>query len=162
VALERVVLRALEKERERRFRTASEFRSALREALPRAGALPGASGVLDVVRSGGGERITLSLDIAGARAWLASQWARLPGRVQTGARRARDAWRALPARARHATLGGAAIVLVALAIALGRGGSPEKPKPVAPAVAGPVKLAEAALTNGDVARARVILTEELS
>jgi len=139
-ALERIVLRALEKKRDQRFPSATAFLSAL-DAL---GALHGG----EARRSGSAS--PLSVDAVRAR--LSALRYRLPARTR----------RLMPALAVILLLGLFALALVFRSPRRGPTSTPPPPKPVAPEIARPIKLAEEALTRGELLKARTILTQELS
>jgi tRNA A-37 threonylcarbamoyl transferase component Bud32 len=138
-ALEQVVLGALRKRRTERYPTASAFLAALdaAEAQP---AL--AVGAARAGRSSWPDRL---------RPHVATTWHRLPE----------------PMRRLAPVFGIAALALVFVGITVlrrpahGPASTPPAPQAAPPAVQAPVKLAEEALSRGDLVRARTILTEQL-
>jgi serine/threonine-protein kinase len=131
-ALEQVVRRALAKKREERFRSATEFLSAL-------------DGVGEATHSG--------LHAHAPSRSLLAQVRPLLDRVPPQFRRLLPAF---------------AIALLAILFGTfalrhhGPASTPPPPKPATPEVARYTQLAEEALSQGDLAKARIILTEQLA
>jgi tRNA A-37 threonylcarbamoyl transferase component Bud32/tetratricopeptide (TPR) repeat protein len=157
-ALESVVMRALEKERERRFGTAAEFREALERAE--------AAGLASVdawarLGTAAGPALWAGLGkLRTALGWLV--------RHMAGATRALIA--RLPPRAQPWLKPAAAFVAVILVVALlfgHRHGAaprllPPNPRPVAQEMKSPIKQIESAMAKGHLAEARVLIMQQIS
>ena len=170
-AVEAVVMRALEKERERRFGTATEFREALEtdEATVRRA---GARLVAASVRLGKIAGVALwarrsELWAALRKLWIALAWA---GRRL--ARAARSLLARLPPAAQPWVKAAAALLAVGLVLVLAlivghRHGSaprlpPPRPIPVAQEMKSPIKQIEAAMAKAHFAEARVLIMQQIS
>jgi eukaryotic-like serine/threonine-protein kinase len=179
-ALERIVLKALEKKREDRYATAAEMGAALAGL----GVLVGGEGsdAGGVGTLTGAFRVTASAVSASARDTVARASARWPwlGRALAAVGRA---WRpvhrllgralqALPAPARLPIAVGVPLLLAVLLVVWAASGGkpaptgaaapPPRPQPVAPDVAAALRPAENAIGRGDLRAARAILQAQLS
>jgi tRNA A-37 threonylcarbamoyl transferase component Bud32/tetratricopeptide (TPR) repeat protein len=137
--LEAVVMRALEKDRARRFASAAEFRLALENIKP------------DTVRAVVAQVPALwSRGVGLAR----REFARLPWKVR----------RWVPA----GLLAGVVLVLALLPFVCSRppptapAAAPPKPKPVEPALQGAVRRIEEAMAKGQLSEARLLLMQQIS
>jgi tetratricopeptide (TPR) repeat protein len=167
--LEAVVMRVLEKDRDKRFATATEFR----EALDRS-----ATDVAELGARFAAESVRMGLS-AGARLWakrpvavaLARRGFRGLGRVKAKIDElAQPVLRFLPAWLRRFVVPAVLVVLV-LVLLLARGGGkkpiaakqePPKPKPVAAELKSPLKQIEETMAKGAFAEARVLLMQQIS
>jgi tRNA A-37 threonylcarbamoyl transferase component Bud32/cytochrome c-type biogenesis protein CcmH/NrfG len=167
-ALEAVVMRALDKDRDKRFATASEFREAIERSSTDVAEL-GARFAASSVRMG------LSL---GAKLWaqkplvvafLRKAWAGLArgkARLDT---LAYPVLKRAPERLRRFLVPAFLVVLV-LVLVLARGSrkgaspklEPPKPKPVAAELKSPIKHIEDAMAKGALTEARVMLMQQIS
>ena len=138
-ALEQVVRRALAKKRDERFRSATEFQSALEM-------------VGEVTNPGLRVRSSSSVPSISLRPLadrVASTWNRIPAQTR----------RYVP----WVAIGLLVILIGSLTIKRhGPTSTPPPPKPAAPEVARYTQLAEEALSQGDLGKARIILTEQLA
>jgi len=168
-ALEAVVLCALEKGRDKRFATATEFREAIQHAsadVAGRGAHPAASSV----------RPGISL---GARIWAKRPvvaalgrhlWHGLVFLKVKADHLARPLLRRLPEKLRRFVLPGVAVLLLAVLVFAASGGrkgaspklEPPKPKPVAPEMKSPLKRIEEAMAKAHLTEARVLLLQQIS
>jgi hypothetical protein len=157
-ALESVVMRALEKERERRFGTAAEFREALEQAEAAGSASADAWARLGTAA---GPALWAGLGtLRVALGWLVRQMARA-SRASIGR---------LPPRAQPWVKPAAALVAVILVVALllgHRHGAaprllPPKPRPVAQEMKSPIKQIEATMAEGHLAEARILIMQQIS
>ncbi len=152
-AVQAVVMRALEKDRERRFASAREFRVALETAeLARSPVLPWRSRLGSWRDGVGRARQVLSERVRDILARMRELKARLPRRLQP--------W-ALPT------------LLALLALLIGTWGyscrkgaaprlPPPTPKPVAQEMKSPIKEIEEAMTKARLAEARVLIMQQIS
>jgi hypothetical protein len=168
-ALETVVMRVLEKERDRRYASATEFREAIEHASTDAAEL-GARFAASSVRMG----FTL-----GAKLWAkrpvvvtAGQrtWARIcavKGKIDE---RAHPVLKYLPEKTRRYALPGVVVIFL-LVLLFARGGGrkgaspklePPKPKPVAAEMKSPIKHIEETMAKGLLTEARVLLMQQIS
>ena len=161
--LQAVVMRVLEKERERRYRTAAEFREALEKAE--------ATGMAEApVRLGGktGARLWARKWMLGAalgKLWIALGWAG----CQT-ARAGHSLIARLPARAQPWAKPAAVLIAAAFVVALLYGHrhgvaprlQPPRPRPVAQEMKSPIKQIEAAMAKAHFAEARVLIMQQIS
>jgi hypothetical protein len=166
-SVEAVVMRALQKDRERRYATAAEFREALEMAEA----------------SGGGVRLTAASVRLGrtvgaalwARRWmvraaLGKLWVALGWAARQTARAARSLIACLPARAqpwiKPAVVLIAVVFVVALLFSHRRGAAPHlqppHPKPVAQEMKSPIKQIEAAMAKAHFAEARILIMQQIS
>jgi eukaryotic-like serine/threonine-protein kinase len=160
-SLEAVVMRALEKDRERRYRTAAEFREAL-ERTEVAGV--GARAAAVPARLGAWARRWMLWAALGTL-WVALGWV---GRQL--ARAARSLVARLPPRARPWAKPAAAFVAAGLVVALlysHRNGAaprlpPPQPRPVAQEMKSPIKQIEDAMAKAHFAEARVLIMQQIS
>ena len=168
--LEAIVLRVLEKDRAKRFATATELREAIERASTDVAEL-GARFAADSVRMG----ITV-----GARLWAKRPVAVAAVRRGLGALGrgkgkldglAHPVLRFLPERLRRFAFPAVLAVLVLLLLLLARGGSkqgaapklePPKPKPVAAPLKSPLKHIEETMGKGLFAEARVLIMQQIS
>jgi serine/threonine-protein kinase len=165
--LEAVVMRALEKERERRYSTAAEFREALEKAeVSGAGvSLAAASAHLGRTVAGALWARRWMLRVVLGTLWVVLGWA---GR-QT-ARAMRSLIARLPPAAQPGVKPVAALVAVGLIVSLFYGlrhGAtprlqPPRPRPVAQEMKSPIKQIEAAMARGHVAEARGLIMQQIS
>jgi hypothetical protein len=169
-ALEAVVMRVLEKERDKRFSSAAEFREAIENSFTDVAEM-GARFAASSVRMG----FSLGAKI----------WARRPAAVAVASRawnglcavkgkideRAAPVLKYLPATPRRFAVPGAAILLLlVLLIARGGGGhkgaspklEPPRPKPVAPELKSPIKHIEETMAKGLLTEARVLIMQQIS
>jgi serine/threonine-protein kinase len=165
--LEAVVMRSLEKERERRYRTAAEFREALEKAEAIGmGARPAAA----PVRLG-----SKAVAALWARRWmmwavLGKLWFALGWAGCQMARAARSLIARLPPRARPWAKPVAALVAAGFVVALLYGHrhgvaprlQPPRPRPVAQEMKSPIKQIEAAMAKAHFAEARVLIMQQIS
>jgi len=157
-ALEAVVMRALEKERERRFATAAEFREALEKA--ESARLASRDAWARLVAAAGPALWDSLGKLRTALGWLVRQMARA----------SRASIARLPPRARQWLKPAAALVAVILVAAFlfsQRHGAapsllPPKPRPVAQEMKSPIKQIEAAMAEGHVAEARILIMQQIS
>jgi hypothetical protein len=154
--LQSVVMRAMEKERERRYSTAAEFREALERAEA---AGPDASLVVAPVGAGA-VLWTAQSKLRVALGWLGRQLARA----------VRWLIARLPPAARPWVKPAAALVAVGLVVALlfgHRHGAaprllPPRPIPVAQEMKSPIKQIEATMAKGHFAEARILTMQQIS
>ena len=138
-ALEAVVMRALEKDRARRFQSAAEFRQALEQVRP--------DSVTSMARR-------LPEILGRGLSVLRTEFSRLPWPVRR--------W------VRPGLLGAAAVLLVALPFLCSRppptapAAAPPKPKPVEPALQAPIRRIEEAMARGQLSEARLLLMQQIS
>jgi hypothetical protein len=168
--LEAVVIRALEKERDKRFSTAAAFR----EALERSSTDVAELGARFAARS-----VRLGIH-AGARLWarrsealalLRRGWATVArGKAQLD-RLADPVLRHLPAAIRRFVIPAIAALLLALLVVPSVGGrhkgtspksEPPKPKPVARELKSPIKHIEETMAKGQLIEARVLIMQQIS
>ena len=166
--LENVIMRVLEKDRDRRFATAAEFREALEVSSTDVAEL-GARFAAESVRMG---------RTAGAKLWAKRSAAiALARRGWTGACRAKagldklayPALKLLPEKLRRFVLPTLTLLLIVGLLLVrggGRGASPKleppKPKPVAPELRSPIKAIEENMAKGHLTEARVIIMQQIS
>ncbi len=147
IEVERAVLRAMAKNRDERFASATEFLAALRgEGIVDAPArTPTRSSIVSVASSEGAGRFTLTLDVNRLRAEASTRW--------TG----------LSTRSRRTVFAvAAALTLSMLVLGVRSFREPTKPQPVGTALIVALKPAEDALARGDLPAARAILMQRLS
>ena len=157
-ALQAVVMRALQKERERRFGTAAEFRQALERA--EAAGSPSVDAWARLGRAAGPALRDGLGTLRVALGWLRRHLASV----------ARSLIARLPPRARPWAKPVAALVIVGFVVALlygHRHGAapsllPPKPRPVAQEMKSPIKQIEAAMAEGHVAEARILIMQQIS
>jgi eukaryotic-like serine/threonine-protein kinase len=171
-ALETVVLRALEKERDKRFTTAAELREAIERSSTDVAEL-GARFAAESVRMGfsAGARLWAKRPLAVAglrRVWdvIGRGKARLD-------RLAEPVLKHLPAKIRRFAVPAVAVLLLCVLL-FARGGGPRKalgpspkleppkPKPVAAEMKSPLKLIEEAMAKGHLTEARVLIMQQIS
>jgi tRNA A-37 threonylcarbamoyl transferase component Bud32 len=141
-AIERAILRAMDKDRTARFQTAAEFLAALEGGVT--GAAPRTSAVFEVSRGvQRPSRLTFTVDLDAMRATARSFWAQRS------------------AGSKRAIVGGAVAMIAALVAAVTLGG-PSKPAKPDAEIAAALKPAEDALARGDLAAARAVLLQQLS
>jgi hypothetical protein len=169
-ALESVVMRVLEKERDKRFASATALREAIESASTDAAEL-GARFAASSVRMG----FTLGAKV----------WAKRPVVVAAGKRtwtrvcevkdkidqRAYPVLKYLPEKARRHAVPGV-VVLLLLVLLFARGGGkgkgaspklePPKPKPVAAEMKSPIKHIEETMAQGQLTEARVLIMQQIS
>ena len=169
-ALEAVVMRVLEKERDKRFASATEFREALERSSTDVAEL-GARFAAESVRMGFS---------AGAKLW-----AQRPAAIAVGRRawtglcavkakvdeRAHPVLKFVPEKPRRYVVPGA-VVLLLLVLLFARGGGnkkaaalklePPKPKPVAAELKSPIKHIEETMGKGLFTEARVLIMQQIS
>jgi len=169
-ALESVVMRVLEKERDKRFSSAAEFRAAIESASTDAAEL-GARFAASSVRMG----FTLGAKVwakhpavvaAGRRAWV--RVCDLKGKID---QRAYPVLKHLPEKPRRYAVPGV-LVLILVVLLFARGGGkakgagprlePPKPKPVAAEMKSPIKQIEETMAKGLLTEARVLLMQQIS
>jgi hypothetical protein len=169
-ALESVVMRVLEKERDKRFASATEFREAIEGASTDAAEL-GARFAASSVRMG----FTLGAKVwsqrpvvaaAGKRAW--TRVCEVKGKLD---QRAHPVLKYLPEKVRRHALPGV-VVLLLLVLFFARGGGkskgaspklePPKPKPVAAEMKSPIKHIEETMAKGQITEARVLIMQQIS
>ncbi|HEX7507850.1 MAG TPA: protein kinase [Polyangia bacterium] len=168
--LESVVMRVLEKERDKRFSRATEFREAIESASTDAAEL-GARFAASSVRMG----FTLGAKVwsqrpvvvaAGKRAW--TRVGEVKDKIDE---RAHPVLKYLPEKARRYAVPGV-VVLLLLVLLFARGGSkpkgaalklePPKPKPVAAEMKSPIKHIEETMAKGQLTEARVLIMQQIS
>ncbi len=166
--LEAIVLRVLEKDRNKRFATAAELREALDRASTDVAEL-GARFAAESVRRGitVGARLWAKRPVAVAavrRGWgvLGRGKARLDAAAQ-------PVLRHLPEKLRRFVLPAVALLLLIVLVTLGgekQGPAPElappKPKPVAAPLKSPIKHIEETMAKGLFAEARVLIMQQIS
>ncbi len=168
-ALEAAVLRALEKDRDKRFVSAAEFRKALEDAHTDA-AERGARFAASSVRMGFslGAKLWAQRPVveqALGRAWQAVRTVK--GKADE---HVQPVLKRLPERARPWAIPGLVILLLlVLVFARGSGhkGSapklePPKPRPVAAELKSPIKHIEDAMAKGQITEARVLIMQQIS
>ena len=165
--VEAVVMRALQKDRERRYGAAAEFREALEEAeAPGAGVrLAAASARLGKTAGAALWARRWMVRAALGKLWVALGWA---GRQM--ARAARSLIARLPPAAQPWVRPVAALVIVGLVVALlfgHRHGAapyllPPRPKPVAQEMKSPIKQIEGAMAKAHFAEARILIMQQIS
>jgi hypothetical protein len=167
-ALEAVVMRVLEKERDKRFANANEFREAI-ENLSTDVAERGARLAASSVRMGFtlGAKVWAKRPVvvaAGQRAW--SGLCAVKGKIDE---RAHPVLKHLPAKSRRFAVPGV-VVLLLLVLVLARGGrkgaspklEPPKPKPVAAEMKSPIKHIEETMAKGLITEARMLIMQQIS
>ena len=169
-ALESVVMRVLEKERDKRFASATALREAIESASTDAAEL-GARFAASSVRMG----FTLGAKVwskrpvvvaAGKRAWT-----RVRGVKGKLDQRAHPVLKYLPEKARRYAVPGV-VVLLLLVLLFVRGGGkakgaspklePPKPKPVAAEMKSPIQHIEETMAKGQITEARVLIMQQIS
>ena len=169
-ALESVVMRVLEKERDKRFANATEFRMAIENASTDAAELS-ARFAASSVRMG----FTL-----GAKVWAKhpvvvaagrSAWSRVCVVKDKMDKRAHPVLKHLPENMRRYAVPGV-VVLLLLVLLFARGGGkpkgaspklePPKPKPVAAELKSPIKHIEETMAKGLLTEARVLIMQQIS
>jgi serine/threonine-protein kinase len=155
-SLEAVVMRALDKDRARRFSTSAEFRAALEKAQ--------ATGV--GARLGAGAWASRSMLWAAlGKLWVALGWAG----CQT-ARAGHSLIARLPARAQPWAKPAAVLIAAAFVVALLYGHrhgaaprlQPPRPQPVAQEMQSPIKQIEDAMAKAHFAEARILIMQQIS
>jgi serine/threonine-protein kinase len=166
-SVEAVVMRALQKDRERRYGTAAEFRAALEQAeLSGAGVRLAAASV----RLGKTAGAALWARRWMLRAALGKLWVALGWAGRQVARAARSLIARLPPAAQPWARPVAALAVVGIVVALSFGHrhgaaprlQPPRPKPVAQEMKSPVKQIEAAMAKGHLAEARGLIMQQIS
>jgi hypothetical protein len=168
--LEAIVMRALEKERDKRFASAADFHAALDRSSTDVAEL-GARFAANSVRMG----IT-----AGAKVWarrgeamafLRRAWSKIvevKGRLD---QRAQPLLKHLPAPARRYAIPGVATLLLIILLWPSGGGTrkgaspktePPKPKPVAAELKSPIQHIEETMSKGQLTEARVLIMQQIS
>jgi serine/threonine protein kinase len=168
-ALEVAVMRALEKERDKRFATATEFREAIRRASTDA-AERGARLAASSVRMG----FSVAAKIWAKRplvvAFARRIWRGL-GLLEAKTNEiAQPVLKRLPEKTRRFAVPGAAILLIVGSILVFGGGQkgaapklePPKPKPVTPEMRSPIKRIEETMAKGLLTEARVLIMQQIS
>jgi len=168
-AVEAAVMRALEKERERRFSTATEFREALERAEAEA---EGAGARLAAASARLGKEAGAALWARRSLVWgaLHKLWRAMGWAGRRMARAARSSIARLPPRVRPWVKPAAALAAVAtIAILLfgHRHGAaprllPPRPRPVAQELKSPIKQIEAAMAKAHLAEARMLIMQQIS
>jgi serine/threonine-protein kinase len=180
-ALERIVLKALEKNRDDRYATAAEMKAALAGLGVLAGGEGSDAGGVGSLT--GAFRVTASALSASARDTVARATSRWPwlGRAVAALGRALRpvgsllgrALRALPPTAQRPVAVGVPVLLVLLLVVwaaagggkpapVGPAAPPPAPQPLKPDVAAALRPAEEAIGRGDLQAARAILQAQLS
>jgi serine/threonine-protein kinase len=159
-SVEVVVMRALEKDRARRYSTAAEFREALEKAEEDAGGA-GLAAVSARFGKTAGATLWASLhQLWAGLNWVARQLARTTGWLIARLPAAARPWAKLAA-----ALVGVGIVAVLL-FGHRHGAAPRlappQPKPVAQEMKSPIKLIEAAMAKAHFAEARVLIMQQIS
>jgi hypothetical protein len=169
-ALETVVMRVLEKERDKRFSTATEFREAIENSSTDVAEL-GARFAASSVRMGFsfGAKVWAKRPVVAAvarRAW--NGLCAVKGKIDE---RAHPVLKHLPATPRRFAVPGLAVLLL-LVLLLARGGGghkgaspklePPKPKPVAAEMKSPIKHIEETMAKGQITEARVLIMQQIS
>ena len=168
-ALETVVMRALEKERERRYSTAAEFREALERAEAEVG---GAGERLAAVAARLGKTVGAGLWARRSLPWAAFRklWRALGWAGRRMARAVGSLIARLPLRAQPWVKPVAVLVAAALVAILlfgHRHGAaprllPPRPRPVAQEMKSPIKDIEDAMARAHLTEARVLIMQQIS
>jgi|ERR1019366_2739228 serine/threonine-protein kinase len=168
-ALEAAVMRALEKDRDKRFASAAEFRKALEVAhtdVAERGALFAASSVrlgFSVGAKLWAQRPVIALALR--RAWRAVRTVK--GRADA---HAQPVLKRLPERVRPWAIPGL-VILLFLTLVMTRGAGrkgatprlePPKPRPVAAELKSPIKHIEDTMAKGQLTEARVLIMQQIS
>jgi hypothetical protein len=169
-ALEAVVMRVLEKERDKRYASATEFRAAVENASTDAAEL-GARFAASSVRMGfsiGAKIWSKRPVVVSAGRWV---WARVGAIKRKLDALAHPALKHLPQGARRFAVP-SAVVLLLLALLFARGGGgrkgaspkqePPKPKPVAAEMKSPIRHIEETMAKGLLTEARVLIMQQIS
>jgi len=168
-SVEAVVMRALEKDRERRYSTAAEFRDALEnaEAEPSGAGVRLAAASARLGKTAGGalwDRRWM-LSVALRSLWIGLGWV-----VRQLVRAGRWLIVRLPPPARPWAKLGAALVGVGIIASLFFGHrhgvaprlAPPRPQPVAQEMKSPIKQIETAMAKGRFAEARILIMQQIS
>jgi tRNA A-37 threonylcarbamoyl transferase component Bud32 len=169
-ALEAVVLRALEKDRSKRFATAAEFREAIERSSTDVAEL-GARFAAESVRMGLTAGVRLWAKWPTVVAHAKRGWVRVGEGKQKLDRWAHPVLKRVPEKGRRFVIPGL-VVLLLLVLLFARGGAPKqvvalkqeppKPKPVAVELKSPIKHIEETMAKGAFAEARVLIMQQIS
>jgi hypothetical protein len=168
--LETVVMRALEKERDKRFASAAEFRASLERSSTDVAEL-GARFAARSVRMGIHAGARLWARRSDALALLRRGWARLMQGKGKLDKLASPALKHLPAALRRFVVPAVALLLLVVLFLPTFGGrhqraplksEPPKPKPVAPELKSPIKRIEETMAKGQLVEARVLIMQQIS
>jgi hypothetical protein len=168
-ALETVVMRVLEKERDKRFSSATEFREAIENSSTDVAEM-GARFAASSVRMGFtiGAKVWAKRPVvvaAGRRTW--SGLRAVKGKIDE---HAHPVLKYLPGKSRRFAVPGV-VVLLLFVLLLARGGGrkgaspklePPKPKPVAAELKSPIKHIEETMAKGSLTEARVLIMQQIS
>ena len=168
--LETVVMRVLEKDRDKRFATATEFREAIERSSTDVAEL-GARFAAESVRMGFSAGAKLWSKRPAALAVLRRGWESM-GRLKAKLDQlAHPVLRHVPEKPRRFVVP-AVVVLLLLVLLFARGGGskktvalkqePPKPKPVAVELKSPIKHIEETMAKGLFAEARVLIMQQIS
>jgi len=167
-ALETVVMRVLEKERDKRYASATELREAIEHASTDAAEL-GARFAASSVRMG----FTLGAKLWAKRPVVVSVgqrvWSRICAVKAKIDERAHPVLKLLPEKPRRYAVPGVVVILL-LVLLFARGGrkgaspklEPPKPKPVAAEMKSPIKHIEETMAKGLLTEARVLIMQQIS
>ena len=167
--LESVVMRVLEKDRDKRFATAAEFREAIENSSTDVAEL-GARLAADSVRMGLSAGVKLWARRPEAVALLRRGWATVGQGKAKLDQVAAPGLKYLPERTRRFALPFVAVLLL-LVLLFSRGGGrkgpspklePPKPKPVAAEMKSPIKHIEETMAKGLITEARVLIMQQIS
>ena len=167
--VEAVVMRALEKERERRFGTAAEFREALERAEAE---VDGAGERLAAATARLGKTVGAALWAGRSLLWAALRklWRALGWAGRQMTRAVRSLIARLPPRAQPWVKSAAALLALGLVVTMIYGyrhGAaprllPPRPRPVAQEMKSPIKDIEAAMASAHFAEARILIMQQIS
>jgi eukaryotic-like serine/threonine-protein kinase len=169
-ALETVVMRVLEKDRDKRYASATEFREAIENSSTDVAEM-GARFAASSVRAG----FTLGAKVwakhpavvaAGRRAW--TRVCAVKGKIDE---RAQPVLKYLPEKPRRYAVPGMAVLLLLVLLIARSGGKtkgaspklePPKPKPVTAEMKSPIKHIEETMAKGLITEARVLIMQQIS
>ena len=168
-ALEAVVMRVLEKDRDKRFANAAEFREAIERSFADVAEM-GARFAASSVRMGFsvGAKLWAKRPVvvaAGRRAW--TRLCKVKGKIDE---LAHPILKHVPETPRRFVVPGVAVLFL-LVLLIARGGShkgaspklePPKPKPVAAELKSPIKHIEETMAKGLLTEARVLIMQQIS